>query len=243
MSPQYPPPHNSGFTLLEVILGMAILAISALAYLGFINIMNGNISLGRTLSSQDRVLAGVRMFASMPAALRNSLRAVAPDGTALNKELYSCTTGFPAGSCNNGVSYPFTLYSPLLPMSPAGVPIGIQPITSPSGTPMGSPALLRIDTFGAPCSGASSACPLVVLTSFQPVCGPQPLPSPAPVPATAAQLVPMPKCTVADSIVVTFTVQIDPAYAKVLPGLAGFSTPITGTAISSVKDISGNSAQ
>lgn len=230
---------RAGFMLVEILVGLGMLCLVTLAILNYLSMLSGNTQVYREEASRDRVTSGIRTFAGMPAALRNSMRASEASGTLINPQLNSCLGGSPPNSCQSGQLVPMTLYSPLVAFAPNGTVLGVQPITAP----VGSSTPRRFDNFGAPCSQPGPYCALEVFTSFVPQCGPAPLPAPPPPLLSPNLLVPMSTCTVADVIQVNFQIQLDPAYLKSLPGLAAFVTPLSGSVVTSAFAISGNSPQ
>lgn len=159
-------------------------------------------------------------------------------GLAVNPELLACAGGNPVNSCQSGVEYDLTLYSPFLELSATGSVLGVQPISSPRG----SAAPMRLDAFGSPCAVAGPDCPLLVFTSFKAQCGPPPPPATPPSPITL-QLVPQSTCTVADVIEVIYSVQLDPNVTATDPHLATLTSPVKGSVVVPVVAISGNLPQ
>lgn len=226
-----------GFTLIEALVVIVILTLAVLMTMNFASLVNKNGSLTRSVSTKNRVLAGIRDFASMPATLRASMRA-SNGGTPINPGLLACAGGNPTGNCKNGFQYDLTMFAPILARDPSGGILGVQAISAP----LGSSTPMRIDTFGFPCQTASPQCPFLVSTSMKAQCGPAPR-APAAPPPTSAELVPLPICTVAEVIEVTYYVQLDPNISDSDPLLASFLTPATGTVTLSVVSISGNVPQ
>lgn len=228
-----------GFTLVEVLIAFGVAAIFVLANLSYFSAKSSATALARTSAAGDRIVSSVRSFAGMPAALRNSMRA-ATGGVSINPQFYACTSGVPANGCaNGGPELPLTLYTPLIALDPFGVPAGIQPISSPTGTT--NP--LRFDSFGSPCVDPGPTCAILVFTSFTAQCAAPPLPSPIPAVVTPALMVPSPTCTVAESVTVTYTIQLDPNLAASLPGLSLLVKPFVGSVVTSIALISGNTPQ
>jgi prepilin-type N-terminal cleavage/methylation domain-containing protein len=230
--------QNDGFTLMEVMISLALISIFVVMVINYSSILNKRSNISRSNNTKNRILSGVRDLAGMPASLRVSMRA-SSGGLAVNKELLACAGGNPVNNCDSGgPDIPFTLYSPFIERWPNGTIKGVSAISAPlNGT---TPK--RIDTFGTPCpegSPASLACPLLVFTSFRAQCGPPPAAAPVP----AVNISPMLKCTVADVIEVTYTVRLDQSVETSDPELKAFVTPISGTVVVSVEAISGNKPQ
>ncbi|MNL32592.1 hypothetical protein D3C87_1544560 [compost metagenome] len=204
--------------------------------LTYSSVLNKHSNINRSNNTKNRILAGVRDLAGMPASLRVSMRASA-NGAAINPELLACAGGNPVNSCKTGVEIPFTLYSPLIQRSNTGQVLGALPISAP----LGSNTPMRIDTFGAPCTVAGPGCPLLVSTSFKAQCGPPSLPAGPPSPGV--DLAPTATCTVADVIEVTYYVRLDSQVANADPELTSFVTPISGSVVVPVVAISGNVPQ
>jgi hypothetical protein len=230
--------NHDGFSTVEVLLGFGLVAVFVLATLSFSNIRNLSSTLSRTTITKDRLIASVRTIAGMPAALRNSVRA-SVGGKLVNPALYACVSGLPANTCANGIDTPFTLFTPTLIIDASGNLKGVQPITSPTGAAQP----LRFDTFGSPCSIPSPRCSILVFTSFSAQCPPAPRPSPAPVVTAADELQPMANCTIAESVTITYKIQIDPNQASSMTSLAQVGKPFVGNVTTLVKLISGNTPQ
>jgi hypothetical protein len=192
----------------------------------------------RIMTTRDRMSLGVRNAAGMMASLRNSLRA--SNGlTPVNPELNYCLGGVVPNMCQNDVEYPLTLFSPVVAMDASGNPLGLLPITGAKG----SLSSVRFDSFGLPCNKTGQDCIFVVYTSFRAQCPPAKLPL-TPVlptdPAYMSYFKPMATCTIAETITVTYSIEVAPGIsASSDNALLGFS-PITGTMTTSVKDIFGN---
>ncbi|MGE0763416.1 MAG: type II secretion system protein [Bdellovibrionales bacterium] len=231
--------NRRGFTLVEVMVASAIAGGFILLTMTYSKIMQTNTGVTRAISTRDRILAGVRSLAGMPASLRNSMRASDGAGTVVNPRLLACAGGNPANGCQSGISYAFTLYSPLVALDAAGNPVGIQPIASP----MGSAVPMRFDNFGLPCTTAGPNCALLVQTAFKAQCGPPPLPFPRPAVITPEMLIPAVVCTIADLIDVTYQVQLDPNVVEANDVFTPFATPVRGTVATPVRLISGNQPQ
>ncbi len=228
-----------GFTLIEAMITIGLLAVLMLASITNYDTYKTQNNMVRTSVATDRIMASVRTFAKMPAALRNSARA-SLDGQRINPDLYACVSGVPANGCKNGgTETPFTLYSPLVALDALGNPSGIHPVSAPSEST--KPA--RYDAFGSPCQQAGPTCPIQVFTSFKAQCPPKPLAGPVPVVLTPDLMQPMPTCTIAVHISVTYTVQLDPDVVADFPSLGVLSRPVSGTVTTPVILISGNTPQ
>lgn len=228
--------REKGFSILEVLIGIAILTILVAMSLEISRTMYLNRVSNRAIATRDRVLLGIQNLAGMPAALRNSMRA-SNGGIPVNPKLLACAGGNPLNACESNVVYPLTLYAPMIARTSTGDVIGIQAISSP----LGSSTPLRLDTFGAPCSHPSPDCPFVIFTSFKAQCGPAPVEATAP-PPTARELAPTATCTIADVIEVTFYLHLDPSVASDA-SLAGLRTEIQGSVVTSILSVSGNHPQ
>ena len=230
---------NQGFTLTEVMVALALIAIFAYMVSSYTSAVNRNAHMNRSNNTKNRILAGVRDLAAMPASLRASMRASSGSG-AVNPELLACAGGNPVNSCKNGIEVPFTLYGPLIQRHPTtGAVMGAPVISSPLGSTTNP---VRVDTFGAPCplgSPASKTCPLLVETAFKAQCGPPNAAAATP----AVELAPTATCTVADVIEVMYYVRLDSSIQNTDPGLASFVTPISGSVVVPVAAISGNVPQ
>lgn len=231
--------QNGGFTLIEVLASLALISIFVIMVLNYSSVLNKHSNRNRSNNTKNRILSGVRDLAGMPASLRVSMRA-SNNGHAINPELLACAGGNPLNSCKTGgPEIPFTLYSPIIQRWDNGSIRGASPISAP----LGSSEPVRIDTLGGPCptAGPNPSCPLLVFTSFKAQCGPPPLPPGAPSPTV--ELAPMPTCTVADVIEVTYYIRLDATAATSDPELLTFMTPITGSVVVPVVAISGNKPQ
>lgn len=228
---------NSGFTLIEVLITTGIVSVFIAMAMQYSVMMGRQTQRVRNVSTQNRVLSGIRELARMPATLRASMRA-SYDGVAVNPQLLACAGGATPNGCQNGVEFPFTMFSPIFPQSPSGQILGVQPISAP----LGSSQPMRINSYGAPCVEASSDCALLIYTSFKAQCGP-PQVAALPTTITADQLLPAATCTVADVIAVTYYVQLDSSMESTDPGLASFVNQSSGTVTVSVRAISGNKPQ
>jgi prepilin-type N-terminal cleavage/methylation domain-containing protein len=231
---------SDGFTLIEVVVALAIVTMICVAALYSFESVDRLASVAQTRGTEDRIIAGVRGLAGSPAALRNSMRALSPDGlTPANPKLLACAGGNPMNDCQNGTTFDLTLYAPVVSLDQNGVP-SIQPITAP----IGSANVFSFDAWGSPClDDGSASCPLIVSTSFQAQCGPASLSvADLAAPVTPAQIAPMALCSVADQIAVTYVVQLNPAAASA-PGLSAFAKAVTGTVTTPVAAISGNLPQ
>lgn len=230
--------RSAGFTLIEVMISLALVSIFVYMVINYSSELNKHSNLSRSNNTKNRILAGVRDLAGMPASLRVSMRASA-SGVAINPELLACAGGNPINGCKSGgPEIPFTLYSPLISRTPSGASMGGSIISAP----LNSTKPVRIDTFGTAClpdTPAGPRCPLLVFTSFRAQCGPLPNAAPGP----AADLAPMATCTVADVIEVTYYIQLDPEVAITDPELKSFLTPVSGTVVVPVVEISGNKPQ
>jgi prepilin-type N-terminal cleavage/methylation domain-containing protein len=234
------PQNSRGFTLMEVMLALALISIFAIMAMNYSSILNRQSSLARSGSTKNRILSGVRDLAGLPAALRMSMRASDETGAAVNPDLLACAGGNPMNHCDSDKLYSLTLYSPIIQRAADGSILGVSKLTAPFGDATAQP--VRIDTFGAPCTVASPECPLLVYTSFKAQCGPPPAPAVAPSPVTI-QLVPQGTCTVADVIEVTYYVKLDQNVANKDPALASFVSEVTGSVVVPVVAISGNVPQ
>lgn len=229
--------QRNGFTMVEVVVALALVSIFAIMVTHYSSTLNKNSNIHRSNNTKNRILSGIRDLAGMPASLRVSMRASA-NGVAVNPKLLACAGGNPANGCKTGELVPFTLFSPIIQRSNTGTILGAVPIAAPSD----STTPTRIDTFGAPCPTASLSCPLLVSTSFKAQCGPPPLPATPPSPVTV-QLIPMENCTIADVIEVTYNVKLDESVGVTDPELLSFIAPISGTVVVPVVKISGNVPQ
>lgn len=231
--------QKQGFSLVELLLAIGLLSIFINLSMIFSDSLQRSLRLSRTTSTRDRILAGVRNIAGMPTALRASTRAAQADGTPVNPDLYNCVASVLINQCQTDKDYPLTLFSPVIALDATGNPLGLLPIASPAGAATN----MHFDSFGAPCSTVSADCPFTVSTSFRPQCPPNILPaSPPPTsdPAYLALLAPMPSCTIAEAVSVTYTVQVDPIALAANPELGVFSSPFSGSVTTSVKLIFGN---
>lgn len=231
---------NSGLSIVEVLVAIGVLSVFVAMSLIFSDSINHGSHLGRTRGTRDRISSGVGNMSSMPAALRNSMRAALPDGvTPFNPDFHNCVAGKVVNGCENNKEYPLSLFSPTVVMTPAGVLVGIIQITSAVGTP----AVNHFDSFGVPCVVTNPDCLFVVHTSFRAQCPPEKLPPVPPAtsdPAYLALMSPKATCTVAEAVNVTFQVEVDPAALAANPSLASFNVPMKGTVATSVKLIFGN---
>jgi hypothetical protein len=223
--------HKSeGFGLLEVIITGGMLSLLVLTLTSFSDFMNSGTRTLRKVSARDRVVSGIQRIAGMPAALRNSMRAAAPDGvTPLNPELKACIVGNPPASCRTGVEYPFTLFGPMLWLSNTGAVLGASRVAGPKGAPTPT----RFDLFARPCTVQGPDCPIIAYVSFKAQCGPAVAPSPSPTALMPDSLSPLGVCTIAELIEVTYWVAEDTGNGK---GYLGVST---GSYTTPVKAISG----
>jgi prepilin-type N-terminal cleavage/methylation domain-containing protein len=230
---------NSGFSILELLVAIAVLSIFVEMSLVFSDAINRSSELNRTIATRERISSAVRNVAGMPAALRSSIRASLGAGSYVNQDLNNCVAGTVVNACKNDQVYPLTLYSPTIAMDASGIPLGLLPITAPVGSPTPS----RFDSFGVPCADSNPNCPFRVYTSFRPQCPPPPLPAippPTTDPSYLTFFKPMATCTIAEAVHVVYSVEVDPAAAAGYIGLSSLTTPITGTVTTSVKLIFGN---
>lgn len=228
-----------GFSLVELLLAIGLLAVFINLSLIFSDSLQRSLRISRTTSTRDRILAGVRNIAGMPTALRASTRAAQANGTPVNPDLYNCVASVLINACQTNQEYPLTLFSPVVALDATGNPLGLLPIASPAGASTN----MHFDSFGVPCATVSADCPFTVSTSFLPQCPPNTLPATPPAtsdPAYLSLLAPMPTCTIAETINVIYTVQVDPIALAANPELAVFSTPFSGSVTTSVKLIFGN---
>jgi hypothetical protein len=230
---------TSGFGVVDLLIAFAVVTGFVALFIGVVNSQNMMTEQNRTSATFDRIVAGVRALAGNPAALRNSMRAVSPDGTTVvNPALAACAGGTPANGCIGQTDSPFTLYAPFI-TNGAGGPV-ISPVTSPSdsATPM------HFDNWGSPCAPAGPSCALTVFTTMRAQCSPPPQDSSLTGPGslTVAMLTPQSNCTIANVIEVTYTIQLDPTLNPD-PALSVFLTPVTGTVATPVVLISGNLPQ
>lgn len=232
----------NGFTLVEVIIALALVSIFAIMVVNYTSILGKHSNINRSNNTKNRILSSIRDLAGMPASLRVSMRA-SSGGVAVNPKLLACAGGNPIDNCNTGEIVGFTLFSPLIQRNPTTG--AVQGTLPPMSAPFGTTQTARVNTFGAPCppgSPASPACPLLVYTSFKAQCGPAPLLGPPPATITT-ELLPQKKCTVADVIEVTYYIKLDPSLANTDPELQSFVTNVTGTVVVPVVKISGNVPQ
>lgn len=219
---------------------MGLLCVFVALSMIFFTSITRNMHASRASTTRERMSLGVRNAAGMMASLRNSLRAAQPNGTTpVNQELNNCLAGTMPNLCQHDQEYPVSLFSPAIGMDAAGNPLGLLPITAPKG----SVVPVRFDTFGQPCLQKNPECVFRVTTSFRAQCPPPKLPATPPPPSDPSFLnyfKPMATCTIAESITITYTVEVDPAAVpNADPVLRGFS-PITGTMTTSVKAVFGN---
>lgn len=230
---------NSGLSIIEVLIGIGLLSVFVIMSLIFSQSVNRSSHLNRAASTRDRLLLRVRNVAGMPSTLRNSIKASLPTGLPANPELNNCLAGTQANACKNDQESSVTLYSPTLTLDAAGNPLGLLPITSPQGTLTPN----RFDSFGVPCAPGTPDCIFIVYTSFRPKCPPYPLPATPPAPSDPAYvdlLKPMDTCTIAETVNITFSVELDPAIVSATPSLTKFNSPIQGTVTTAAKLVMGN---
>lgn len=229
---------NSGFTFIELLIGIGLVTAFVTISMMFFTSVGRSTQLSRAATTRERMSLGVRNAAGMMASLRNSLRA-SSGTTPVNLELNYCLAGIVVNLCKNDVEYPVRLFSPAVSMDAAGNPQGLLPITGAKG----GLTSVRFDSFGQPCNQGSPDCIFVVYTSFRAQCPPAKLPLAPPSPKDPAYLdyfKPMSTCTIAESITITYVVEVAPGVTtSAYSVLMGF-TPIIGTMTTSVKDIFGN---
>jgi hypothetical protein len=231
---------EKGFGFLEVFFAIAVLLIFIFSYNQHIANVHKAERTTSVVAVRDRIIAGVRTIAKMPAALRNSMRAT--DGvTIVNPELLACIGANPPGTCKNGTVFPLTLYSPIVNI--VGNSYSIKPISAP----LGSQTPLRFDLYGVPCAADRNQtdCPLMLFTSFKANCPPEKIltfPG-GPIAANTLNLAPAATCTVAESIEVFYSVLLDPKLTLFYPELSAFIQPVEGSVVAPVLKVSGNLPQ
>lgn len=231
---------QSGFTIVEIVIATAMLAIFIFVAVNYMSSIQRNSEINGSMTTRDRILSAIRNVASMPAALRASIRASMPDGvTPRNRELNNCVAGTVPNSCENNVEYPLILFSPVVQLDASGNALGLLPITAARNT---TPPM-RFDSFGVPCVEGQADCLLNVFTTFRAQCPPANLPSTPPAPSDPAYMAllnPKATCTIAEAIHVTYWVVLDPAAGANKSFLSAFINPVSGSVTTSVKLIFGN---
>ncbi|PWU21550.1 MAG: hypothetical protein C5B49_02475 [Bdellovibrio sp.] len=238
-----------GFTIIEVVVTLALISILLTLTLGYISNIGTTSAVFLGLSTRDRIWSGFRQISSMPAALRNSAR-MAFGTTAVNPPLYNCVYGATPNGCATGVESPFVLYSPYYPMDSSGnlQSMNLQIVSMPclvssgSCSPAGALTNVWFDVFGNACQPPDPNCIFAVYTSFVPTCGPATLPlnPPANLISPVNYLQPQATCTTADIIQVNFLVALTSTLSSVKASLASILTGKSGTVVVRVKDISFN---
>lgn len=231
-----------GISFVAVLVIAAMLAISIFLVLSVINSAREQATILKIIGARDRIWSSIQTMALMPAALRNSARALSPNGIhAQNPQLRLCLNGDSPNSCQSGVESGLSLYSPVVFLDASGNPMGLQKITaSPSGG-----EVVRYDTNGMPCQLENSGCFFKVTTVFVPTCGPAPMPAVLPANLFSPNIfAPLSTCTIADIVEIRFTVAIEETLSnqRAFSYLNGVS-PKSGIAISAVKSATGNDPQ
>lgn len=229
--------RNNGFTLMEVLAALGILSIVIYIALTYSSTNSQNTALARYVGTKNRVVATIRDFASMPATLRSSMLA-SLNGVSVNPQLLACAGGEPVNSCNSGVEYPFTMFSPIMGRDSTGAIIGVQPISAAKA----SPNPFRVDSFGSPCTVAGPDCSLMIFTSMIAQCGPAVQTASPPSPINN-EILPQATCTVADVIQVNYFIQVDQNLIATNPGLVSMLGTTSGSVTIPVTQISGNVPQ
>ena len=187
---------QAGFTVLEGLIAVAVLAIAGLGLAQAFSQMSAGDQKDRNFSSRDKVLDTVRSAAGMSVSIRNSY--YWPNTVGVNPVLDSCVTENPSfvipnptnADCISGRTVPLTLYGPLV--SGAGA-LASGAVAGPAGTPV------YYDLFGQVCSPPSTTCPIKAWTTITPQCPPlTPLGPPAA------------KCDVAETLTVDYYVEPAP---------------------------------